>query len=91
LTRRRTLYACSRPGKLPSTVGKWFDADGRLLNGPPEAAVDALHRLRDANFPQIRISQEVGPWLENRRRVVERRQLRHEYELKVQGGRMAGP
>jgi superfamily II DNA or RNA helicase len=81
-----TLRVFNGRGKLPSTVGKWFDADGRLLNGSPEAAVDELHRLRDANFPHIRISQEVGPWLENRRRVVERRQLRHEYELKVQGG-----
>src|SRR5204862_4324412 len=37
-------------------------------------------------FPQIRVSQEVSTWLENRRRAAERKQLRHEYELKVQSG-----
>src|SRR5204862_4948895 len=37
-------------------------------------------------FPQIRVSQEVSTWLENRRRAAERKQLRHEYELKVQNG-----
>jgi ERCC4-related helicase len=72
--------------KLPHAVSKWFDADGRLLNGSPETAVDALRQLRDSDHPQIRISQEVGPWLENHRRIAERRQLRHEYELKVQSG-----
>jgi ERCC4-related helicase len=72
--------------KLPYAVSKWFDADGRLLNDSPETAVDALRQLRESDHPQIRISQEVGPWLENHRRVGERRQLRHEYELKVQSG-----
>ena len=46
----------------------------------------ALNRLRETDHPEIRISQEVGPWLENRRRVIERLELRHEYELKVQSG-----
>ena len=73
-------------GKPPRAVGGWFDAEGRLLHESPEAAVEALRQLRDSDFPQIRISQEVGPWLENRRRIAERRQLRHEYELKVQSG-----
>jgi ERCC4-related helicase len=81
-----TLHVLNGDRGLPHTVGKWFDADGRLLNDSPEAALDMLCRLRDTDLPQIRISQEVGPWLENRRRVAERRQLRHEYELKVQSG-----
>ena len=70
----------------PRAVAKWFDADGRLADGSPEMALTALEQLREAEFPRIRISQEVGPWLENRRRASERKQLRHEYELKVQSG-----
>src|ERR1022692_4620457 len=80
-----TLSVLNGQGKLPPGVGRWFNDNGRL-NGTPETALDALRRLRDADHPQIRISQEVEPWLENRRRVAERRQLRHEYELKVQSG-----
>ncbi len=71
---------------LPRAVGKWFDAEGCLANGSPEVAVEALRHLQNAVFPQLRLSQEIGPWLENRRRVAERKQLRHEYELKVQSG-----
>jgi ERCC4-related helicase len=81
-----TLRVLNGHSKLPHAASKWFDADGRLLEGTPEAAIGALSQLRDSNHPQIRISQEVGPWLENRRRIAERRQLRHEYELKVQSG-----
>ncbi len=80
------LRVLNGQSKLPHAVSKWFDAEGRLLNDSPQAAVDALRQLRDSDHPQIRISQEVGPWLENHRRIAERRQLRHEYELKVQSG-----
>ncbi len=72
--------------KLPQSVGKWFDARGRLLNGSPETALDALRQVRDTIHPEIRLSQEIEPWLENRRRDGERRQLRHEYETRVQKG-----
>ena len=71
---------------LPRAVSRWFDAGGRLANGSPEAALDALRQMGAADFPQLRLSQEIAPWLENRRRAAERKQLRHEYELKVQGG-----
>ena len=81
-----TLRLSKGRGKLPPGVGKWFDASGRLVSDSPEAAVEALNRLREADHPEIRISQEVGPWLENRRRISERLELRHEYELKVQSG-----
>jgi ERCC4-related helicase len=81
-----TLRVQSQQGKLPPAVGKWFDSEGRLQNGSPEDALDALRGLREANLPQIRVSQEIEPWLESRRRVAERRQLRREYELKVQSG-----
>lgn len=72
--------------RLPRAVGKWFDAQGYLANGSPEAALDALRQLQDAGLPEVRLSQEIEPWLENRRRISERKQLRHEYELKVQSG-----
>jgi hypothetical protein len=81
-----TLRAANGHGELPSAVAKWFDGAGRLANGSPENALAALQQLRAADLPQIRISQEVAPWLENRRRAAEQKQLRHEYELKVQSG-----
>ena len=81
-----TLRLHSRQGAVPRAVGKWFDTEGRLAEGSPEAALDALRRLRDDALPQIRLSQEIEPWLENRRRAAERLQLRREYELKVQSG-----
>jgi hypothetical protein len=81
-----TLRANNGRDKLPSAVARWFDANGVLRDGPPDEAAEALRRLRDADFPQIRLSQEIEPWLEKRRRVAESRRLRHEYELKVQSG-----
>ena len=81
-----TLRLVNGGGKPPRAVAKWFDAEGRLADGSPEAALNGLEQLREGDFPQIRISQEVAPWLENRRRASERKQLRHEYELKVQSG-----
>ena len=73
---------------LPRVVQKWFDAEGILQSSATsvETLVAALEQLRQADLPQLRISQEVESWLENRRRAAERRQLRHEYELKVQSG-----
>jgi len=81
-----TLCVLNGSGRLPKVLHKWFDAEGRLANGSPEAALTALEQLRTTDFPQIRLSQEIVPWIENRRRAAERKQLRHEYELKVQGG-----
>ena len=34
----------------------------------------------------MRLSQELAPWLEGRRHATERKQLRRDYELKVQSG-----
>jgi len=81
-----TLRVMNGHGELPRALDKWFGADGTLANGSPENALTALQQLREADFPRIRISQEIEPWLENRRRAAERKQLRHEYELKVQSG-----
>ncbi|MCX6902974.1 MAG: SNF2-related protein, partial [Verrucomicrobia bacterium] len=81
-----TLRALNKPGALPRALQKWFTPDGRLAEGPPEAAVEAFQQLGENNLPQLRISQEVSPWLESRRRAQEGKELRREYELKVQGG-----
>ena len=81
-----TLRVVAGRDPLPSAIARWFAPDGRLQNGPPEGAVEALRQLRDAGFPQLRLSQEIEPWLEKRRQVAESRRLRHEYELKVQSG-----
>lgn len=74
----------SRP--LPRALSEWFGPDGLLLTGAPEEALAALRELREARLPDLRLSQEIEPWLEARGRLAARRQLRHEYELKVQRG-----
>ena len=73
-----TLRVLSGQARLPRAVAKWFDAAGLLPNGSPEPALTALEQLRAADFPKLRVSQEVAPWLEHRRRVAEQKQLRHE-------------
>jgi hypothetical protein len=73
---------------LPRMVRGMFDVhDGSLLSRvPPEEAMDALERLRAADFPQLRISQDVTLWLEARAAAAERLRLRHDYEQKVHRG-----
>jgi hypothetical protein len=73
-------------GALPRVLKGWFDADGTLRRGLPEEAIEALKQLEAEGAPGLRLSQELGPWLESRRRVEERKQLRRDYELKVQSG-----
>jgi hypothetical protein len=73
-------------GALPRALKAWFDADGALREGLPEEAIEALRQLDAEAAPGLRLSQELGPWLEGRRRAEERKQLRRDYELKVQSG-----
>jgi len=70
----------------PTVLREWFDAAGALHAGSPEEAIEALNRLEPERFPNLRLSQELSPWLELRQRLEQRRQLRREYELKVQNG-----
>lgn len=72
--------------RLPRSVRQWFDADGQLTGETPEQALLALEQPRPQDLSELRISQEVAPWLEARKREAGRKQLRHEYELKVQSG-----
>src|SRR3989441_35989 len=71
-------------GSVPGVLLEWFDEDGLLRNGSPETALAALQNLKEGGCPQIRVSQDVQPWLENRGQAAERKQLRRRYELKVQ-------
>jgi hypothetical protein len=72
-------------GPVPSSLQRWFDGDGICLSDPEEA-IEALKQLAEDGVSQLRLSQELGPWLETRRRVEQRKQLRREYEQKVQTG-----
>jgi hypothetical protein len=81
-----TLRIQPANGTLPPVLRRWFGSDGLLAQGPPEEAVIGLAELGQAGQPAVRISQEVPAWLETRRRAAERRQLRRDYELRVQCG-----
>lgn len=81
-----TLRLVGMSAARPRVLKEWFRDDGLLRQGLPEDALTALRELCQDGLPQLRISQEVAPWLENRRRVAQRQQLRRDYELKVQSG-----
>src|SRR5581483_7456344 len=72
--------------EVPNRLRKWFGSDGVHRNGPLHETVAALEELKATALPQLRLSQELDPWLESRRRSEERIQLRREYEQKVQSG-----
>lgn len=67
--------------RLPASLRPLFDDTGLLAAD----AGEALPKLRRAG--KIRISQDVGPFLEARRRAEERRSLRRDYETGVVEGR----
>ena len=71
--------------KTPAVLQEWFDPQGQLMGGSLAESLEALRELA-ARMPAVRLSQELGPWLEARRCAQQRQQLRHEYELKVQSG-----
>ena len=81
-----TLRLTGNLDLLPKSVRRWFDVEGLLRDVPPDEAVAGLEALRAAGLPEVRVSQEVEPWLEMRRQAVQRKALRHEYEQKVQNG-----
>ena len=81
-----SLRVLGNARRLPRVVRGWFDGDGVLMDASVEAAVEALEKLRVADVPEVRVSQEIAPWLEARRRLAERAELRHEYEQKVHRG-----
>jgi hypothetical protein len=70
-------------GRLPRSLDPVVGRDGLIRIADLEEALSFLQR---ANIPSLRISQEVPPWLEARRRAQERRRALQEYEQKVQSG-----
>ncbi len=68
---------------LPRQIRGILDEEQRLDSADPE---QALESLRNSSVPDLRISQDVGPWLEARRRHEERLISRREYERKVHAG-----
>lgn len=72
--------------RLPAVARRWFDSEGRLNGAPVDEALAGLEELRRTGLPELRLSQEISPWLEERQRRAERKELRREYERKVQSG-----
>lgn len=69
----------------PPAIRMMFDTDGYLAHTEDlEQAVETIRRSRSA---KLRLSQDIEPFLENRRRVFERRALRRDYETGVVSGR----
>ena len=65
-------------GAWPRALRDWFGTDGTLRRGLPEEAIEALKQLDADEAPGLRLSQELGPWLESRRRAAERKLLRRD-------------
>jgi hypothetical protein len=81
-----TLRLVNGHGPLPPALREWFNDDGQLIECAPEFAAEALKQLAAGQLPGLRVSQELDPWLQERGRAAERKELRRQYELKVQGG-----
>jgi superfamily II DNA or RNA helicase len=81
-----TLRVSPTGPALPRAVARWFDNAGGLDGASAEDVLTALQKLQATDLPHLRLSQEIIPWIENRRRIEERKALRHDYEMKVQSG-----
>ncbi len=68
---------------LPRRIRGLIGEDRMLGSDDPEQALEVI---RGAGIPELRISQDVEPWLEARRRGEERRVSLRVYERKVQSG-----
>jgi hypothetical protein len=81
---RETLRIENPTSPLSRSAARLFDSDGFLqpIHDPEEIA----HRLAKDRSSALRLSQEILPWLEQRRRRIDRISLRREYEEKVQAG-----
>ena len=73
-------------GRIPRALATYFGPDGHLVSSDSEASLELLRAVAALEVPGLRISQEVEPWLEARRRATERLTLRHDYEQRVQRG-----
>jgi hypothetical protein len=68
---------------VPRPLREYLASDGRVQSDDLE---QALEQLRQAGIHNLRISQEVSPWLKARQELAERKALLREYERKVQSG-----
>lgn len=82
----QTLRVERNADKLPRTLRRLFDPDGRLAPGYLlEMVLDQWTEAAKAQ-PELRASQEVPAWLECKRREREAVALRRAYEQNVQSG-----
>jgi superfamily II DNA or RNA helicase len=70
-------------GELPGHIQSMVGGDGTVRTEDPE---EALALLKQAGVPSLRISQDVVPWLDARRRAQDRKLSLREYEQKVRSG-----
>jgi len=70
--------------RLPNGVRGFFDVTGLALTEFSEA--DILSAFADAGRPNLRVSQEVAAWSEQRARAEERLRVRRAYEQSVRAG-----
>ncbi len=84
----QTLRVARGLERLPRALRRWFDATGGRLqpDALPGMVLEVWAQMA-AELPELRISQEIGPWLECRRRDAEAVALRRTYEQAVQSGR----
>ena len=79
-----TLRVENPAPKTPQVLTEYFEADGHLRS---ECDVEeVVTKLPQLGIFELRISQEVPRWIEQRRRRAERIVLRRDYEEKVQSG-----
>jgi len=79
--RRDDLWIERNWTQLPSVLKEVVSFDGLIEE--PELF---LERAKKSRSSKLRISQEVAPWLESRKRETERTLLRRDYEAKVVSG-----
>jgi hypothetical protein len=79
-----TLRVENPTPKTPPVLTKYFEAEGLLRSGFDGEEVVA--NLRQLKIFELRVSQEVPRWIEQKRRRTERIVLRRDYEEKVQSG-----
>lgn len=85
---RRTLILERGREHLPENLARLFDAEaGYLLPGFGAEVALELWETAAAERPELRVSGEVGAWLECRRHEAESFALRRSYEENVQAGR----
>jgi len=82
---RQTLRVERGLDRLPPRLRARFDADS-LLRGDTAESARVTAELLQEPLPALRISQDIAPWLDGRRRNQERTRLRRDYEQKVQSG-----